>query len=75
MSFVTSLSQNHLLREISYWVLLAKIRSQMNQNATCGITRGISLNPDLLLWIKLPKDWCFSKRLSQLSKRLTSIGG
>ena len=75
MCFVTSLSRNHLPREVSYWIPLARIRGQLTQNATYGITGGIGLNPDVTLRVKVAEDWCFSKRLSQSGKSLLSVGG
>ena len=74
MSFVTSFSRNHLLREVSYWVLLARIQGQLTQNATYGVTGGIGLNPDMALRVKVAEDWCFSKRLSQSGKSLPNVG-
>ena len=75
MSFISSFSQNHLSREVSYWIPLTGIRGQLTQNATYGITGGICFNPDVALRVKVAEDWYFSKRLSQLGKSLSSVGG
>ena len=75
MSFIMNLSRNHLLREVSFWVPLARIRGLLTQNATYGLTGGIGFNLDLALQVKVAEDWFFSKHLSQLGKNLPSVGG
>lgn len=74
MSFIPIFCPNHLLRKISYRILMTRIKSQITQNNIYNITKSICFNLNELSLFIVIKDWYFDKRSFQLSKSLPSSG-
>ena len=64
VSFVSNFDKNHFTAEIGHSMPLAWVSSQLTQHSINRISRRVSLNPDVLFWIKVLKDRRFSKGLT-----------
>ena len=53
---------------------LAHFWSHLTKNATYGIARVISFDSNIVLKVKMFKDWGLDKYLPQLGKDLSSVG-
>ena len=73
MHFIAHFGQNHFLKIINNLIPFDHFLSHLSKNAIYGIARGVSLDLDIALKVKILEDWCLGKSLPQLDKDSFSI--
>ena len=54
-------------------MLLARFSSHLTKNVINGVARGINLDLDIALMVKMSEDWGLGKYLPQLDKGSSSV--
>lgn len=68
MNFIPSLCCNYLSGEKNYGVQLTRITGLLAKKSTYNEVGSIDFHSNIMIWIKILKDWSFDKDLFQQSK-------